>query len=69
MDTRIQNLSVLSLDRADLQEIGVDSTQLDDATLAHLASKVGDALMLDFWEVLKTLAEEYELPRVNSANS
>ena len=69
MDIRIQNLSVLVLDRADLEEAGVDSTRLDDADFRYLARKLADALLPCFWESLDVLAEELELPRLNSSKS
>lgn len=52
--------TITSVCRGDLESAGFDTTNVDDSTMAELASKMANAYCdLGFWEDLEVLAQEY----------
>jgi len=59
-----QDFPITSICREDLEGIGFDTTQVDDATMTHLASKMADAYCDNgFWVDLPILAEALNIPK------
>ena len=60
---------ITSVSRADLESEGFDTTNVDDALMSELASKMADAYCnLDFWEDLKILAEDLKINKYGKSN-
>lgn len=55
---------IATVHRDDLEELGFDTSVVDDATMARLASKMGDAYVeSSFWIDLEIIAEFLEIPK------
>jgi hypothetical protein len=63
-ERRQEDFNITSVSRADLQGIGYDTSQVDDATMSHLASKMADAYCDNgFWIDLPILADALDIPQ------
>lgn len=49
--------------REDLESIGFDTKNIDDETMQELASKMGEAIMAEFWIDLPIIAEHLKIPK------
>ena len=55
---------IVSVHRNDLERIGYDTTNVDDATMRQLASKMADAYCeLVFWIDLPIIADHLSIPK------
>ena len=54
---------VVSLSREDFNEVGYDGSNLTDAQMEKIASKVSDAMMEEFWSNIRYWAETFNLPK------
>lgn len=56
--------NITSVSREDLEGIGYDTSNVDDDTMEHLASKMADAYCDNgFWIDLPILADHLEIPK------
>lgn len=56
--------NITSVAREDLEGIGYDTSEVDDATMERLASKMADAYCENgFWIDLPILADHLEIPK------
>ncbi len=56
--------SITSVCRTDLEEIGFNTTDVDDGTMSKLASKMADAYCeFAFWEDLEIIAEYLKIKK------
>ena len=61
-----EDFNITSVSRADLEGIGYDTSQVDDCTMSHLASKMADAYCDNgFWTDLPILADGLGIPQRN----
>ncbi len=61
---RQQPFEITSVCRADLEESGFDTTNVDDSTMSKLASKMADAYCdQGFWIDLEILADDLKIKR------
>ena len=59
-----ESFSISRLSRADLEEKGFDTSDVDDKTMQRLAEKLGDDYCTQlFWESLEIIAEDMGIPR------
>jgi hypothetical protein len=59
--------NITSVSREDLEGIGYDTSNVDDATMEHLASKMADAYCDNgFWIDLPIIAEYLDIPKHNA---
>jgi len=62
--TKQEYFPITSVSRADLEEIGFDTTNVDDSTMAELASKMADAYCeIVFWIDLEILADYLKIKK------
>lgn len=55
---------ITSICRADLEGVGYDTKDIDDATMEYLASKMADGYVNEyFWGDLKILADNLDIPK------
>ena len=57
---------VVSLSREDFNEVGYDGSNLTDAQMEKIASKVSDAMMEEFWSNIRYWAETFNLPKADN---
>lgn len=57
---------VVSLSREDFNELGYDGSNLTDAQMEKIASKVSDAMMEEFWSNIRYWAETFNLPKADN---
>jgi hypothetical protein len=57
---------VVSLSREDFNEVGYDGSNLTDAQMDKIASKVSDAMMEEFWSNIRYWAETFNLPKADN---
>ena len=58
------SFEITRLSRADLEELGFDTSQVDDGTMELLACKMDDDYVENyFWLALEILAEMIEIPK------
>ena len=57
---------VVSLSREDFNEVGYDGSNLTDAQMEKIASKVSDAMMEEFWGNIRYWAETFNLPKADN---
>jgi hypothetical protein len=55
---------VLNVCREDLELLGFDTTQVDDHTMMMFAHRLSKECMEGFFDSLRYLAEDFDLPRV-----
>lgn len=56
--------TVTSVAREDLEDIGYDTSKIDNVTMEHLASKMADAYVGNgFWVDLPIIADYLEIPK------
>ena len=56
--------SIITVCRADLEQAGFDTKDVDDDTISDLASKMADAYCdMGFWEDLKIIAEDLKIKK------
>ena len=61
---RTEFFEITSVARADLEELGFDASQVDDATMEHLARKLADDYVQNhFWLALDIIAELQDVPK------
>ena len=66
MDNQQESFKITSLSRDDFKSEGYDPSQLTDAEMERIASKMADAYCeCCFWVALRFHAEDRELPRIN----
>ena len=60
-----ESFCISNLSREDLEELGFDTSDVDDATMERIASKLGDDYCEQmFWTSLEIIAEEgFDIPR------
>jgi hypothetical protein len=59
-----KDFPITSVCRADLQEAGFDTTDVDDETMSELASKMANAYCdMGFWEELEILAKYLKIKK------
>lgn len=59
-----EDFPVLSVQRADLEQKGFDTSNLGDEWMEKIASKAGDILLDgDYWDAVEYAAEHYNVPR------
>ena len=62
--TREKHFEITSVHRDDLEHAGFDASQVDDAAMEHLASKMADDYCEQlFWDHLPIIAEIVGIPR------
>ncbi|MEX1014349.1 MAG: hypothetical protein WDZ80_04280 [Candidatus Paceibacterota bacterium] len=62
--TQDKHFDITSVHRDDLASAGFDASQVDDATMQHLASKMADDYCEQlFWDQLPIIAEILGIPR------
>ena len=55
-----ENFEIASVCRADLEDLGYDTSKITDETMERLASKLGDDYCDQlFWTSLRVLADNY----------
>jgi len=57
---------ILSLHRDDLKDSGYDTTDIDDDTMEKIAGQLGDIFMDDYWQNLEDIADDLEIPRIDT---
>ena len=57
---------VVSLSREDFNEVGYDGSNLTDAQMEKIASKVSDAMMEEFWSNIRYWAKTFNLPKADN---
>lgn len=58
-----KNFPITSVARADLEDVGFDTSDVEDATMERLASKMANAYCENsFWIDLEIIAEDLEIP-------
>lgn len=58
---------ITSVTREDLEDIGFDTSQVSDATMSKLASKMADDYCDQlFWTSLEIIAESLNIPKYES---
>jgi len=61
-----ESFQITSVCRDDLESREFDTSNVEDATMERLASKMADAyLVCCYWIALDTLAEDFEIPKKN----
>jgi len=64
LSTDKDSFPIVSVSRADLEDKGYDTSEVDDATMERLASKLGDAYVENgFWIDLPIMADYLEIPK------
>ncbi len=64
IDDDKDSFPIASVSRADLEDKGYDTSEVDDATMERLASKMGDAYVENgFWIDLPITADYLEIPK------
>ena len=66
MENVKEYFDVVSLSREDFNEVGYDGSNLTDAQMTKIASKVSDAMMEEFWDNIRYWAETFNLPKANN---
>lgn len=62
-----ESFNISRLSREDLEAVGFDTSEVDDATMERLASKLGDDYCEQlFWTSLEILAECMDIPKKDS---
>ena len=61
-----ESFDVVSLSREDFNELGYDASNLTDAQMEKIASKVSDAMMEEFWSNIRYWAETFNLPKADN---
>jgi len=70
MDDENEYFTITSVHRNDLEEIGYDTTNVDDATMRQLASKMADAYCeMCFWIDLEIIAASIGIPKKKNTSS
>ncbi len=62
---------VISIHRADLEELGYDSSGLSDARMHEIADAMGELHLESgaFWRQLRAVAEHFRLPRLRKSRA
>lgn len=69
VDDDKDSFPIASVSRADLEDKGYDTSEVDDATMKRLASKMGDDYCEQlFWEHLPIMADYLEIPKKENDN-
>ena len=64
VDDDKDSFPIVSVSRADLEDKGYDTSNVDDATMERLASKLSDAYVENgFWIDLPIMADYLEIPK------
>ena len=59
-----ESFVISEVSREDLKEMGFDASEVSDATMEHIAKKLGDDYCEQlFWTSLEVIAEHLEIPR------
>jgi hypothetical protein len=66
MENTKEFFDVVSLSREDFNEVGYDGSNLTDAQMEKIASKVSDAMMEEFWSNIRYWAETFNLPKADN---
>jgi hypothetical protein len=66
MENTKEFFDVVSLSREDFNEVGYDGSNLTDAQMDKIASKVSDAMMEEFWSNIRYWAETFNLPKADN---
>lgn len=67
VNRRYKAFPITSVCRADLEQAGFDTKDVDDGTMSELASKMADAYCgLGFWESLEVLTEDFGIKKHQS---
>ena len=66
MENTKEFFDVVSLSREDFNELGYDGSNLTDAQMEKIASKVSDAMMEEFWSNIRYWAETFNLPKADN---
>lgn len=56
-----KEFSLTSVCRQDLESIGYDTSDINDETMQELASKMGEAIMEEFWIDLPIIADRLSI--------
>ena len=62
MENVKEYFDVVSLSREDFKGMGFDASNLTDAQMERVASRICDSLMETFWESVSFWGEELNLP-------
>lgn len=63
------SFAIAHVSRADLEDKGYDTSNVDDATMERLASKLGDAYVENgFWIDLPIMSDYLEIPKKENEN-
>lgn len=54
---------IMRVCREDLENIGYDTSDIEDDTMTELASKLGESLMNEFWIDLPIIADHLEISK------
>jgi len=69
-ENKIEYFEITSICRNDLEREGFDPANVDDGTMEELAQKMARAyLECCYWSDMKTIADEMEIPRLDSGES
>lgn len=67
MATKKEFFPITSVSREDLEEIGFDTSNVDDSTMEYLAKKMADDYLEQlYWISLRIIAEYLEIPQKKS---
>lgn len=62
-DRKFKAFSLTSVCREDLENEGYDTSKVSDSTMEELASKMGEAIMPEFWQDLHIIADDLKIKR------
>jgi len=67
MENRKETFNCVTLSRADFEDMGFDTSNISDARMECIASRIGDTLVENlYWECIKVWGESEKMPKLKN---